>query len=419
MTTPPDMKAPPRKKRILFVDDEPRILEGIQRMVRSMRKQWDFEFARGGSEALGLLMREDFDVIVTDIKMPLIDGAELLNSVKKLYPSVVRVVLSGHADKDMILKLSGCVHQYLSKPTNPDKLKTVLARACQMSNLLGTEKLRSVVTQIDSLPSLPSTHMELMQELDKPEADSHKVQKIVSSDMAMSSKLLQLVNSSFFGLGRKVTSPSMAVSLLGLETLKSLAFAMHLFSQFEPAEDGGFSARDLWDHSAIVAVYAKRVALAHQCPDEMVEESFISGMLHDIGQLALVTAMPDVYGMVVKISKEKNIQLSLLEQHQLGATHAEVGAYLLGLWGLPESLAEVVLFHHHPGNSHKTAFLPMTAVHIADAIAHRLDAEKRKVKCRDRLDLPYIKSVGISARQEEWETICRKPFQQEEEAIRG
>ncbi|MFW6256282.1 MAG: response regulator, partial [Candidatus Sumerlaeota bacterium] len=140
------------KKRILFVDDEERVLEAIRRMMRPMRKEWDVEAVNSGKKALEILENEKFDVIVSDIKMPGMDGAQLLDLVRRKYPGIARVVLSGHADKEVIIKLVGTVHQYLSKPCNGEALKNVVARACQMSNLMASERMRNVVSQIDSLP---------------------------------------------------------------------------------------------------------------------------------------------------------------------------------------------------------------------------------------------------------------------------
>jgi len=200
-------------KRILFVDDESMVLDGLRRMLRGMRNEWEMEFAASGHEALGILAGRQFDVIVTDMRMPGMDGCQLLNHVKKLHPQVVRIVLSGQSDNDMIMKSVGPAHQFLSKPCDAEILKTTVARVCSMWNLLDDEALIKVVSGIESLPSLPQLYSEVVDEVNSAEGSLNRVGEIISKDSGMSAKILQLVNSAFFGLPRQVTSPVRAVQL--------------------------------------------------------------------------------------------------------------------------------------------------------------------------------------------------------------
>jgi DNA-binding NtrC family response regulator len=138
------------KKRILFVDDERKVLDGLQRMLRSMRSEWEMESAISGQEALEILEGKPFDAVVTDMRMPGMDGRQLLEQVKNLHPQVVRIILSGYTDKDLILNSVGLTHQFLSKPCDPEALKTTIARACAMRLLLEDESLISVISKIES-----------------------------------------------------------------------------------------------------------------------------------------------------------------------------------------------------------------------------------------------------------------------------
>jgi len=221
----------PNKKRVLFVDDEPRILDGLKRMLRHMRDEWEMSFVESGEAALKVLESARFDVVVSDMRMPGMDGAELLTRVMERYPQIVRIVLSGHADKEMILKTVRPAHQYLSKPCDPEKLRSTVARASALRGLLADELLKQLVSQMSTLPSAPSLYNEVMNELRSGEGSVQRVGEIVSKDVGMTAKILQVVNSAFFGVPRHVESPAQAVSLLGLETIKALALSAQVFSQ--------------------------------------------------------------------------------------------------------------------------------------------------------------------------------------------
>ena len=227
------------KKRILFVDDEPKILEGLQRTLRSMRQEWEMQFAGSGQEALECLSKEPFDVVVSDMRMPGMDGAQLLKEVMRLYPQIARIILSGHSDQEIVLKSVRIAHQYLAKPCEAETLKSVVTRTCALRELLADDAVRRMVSNMDSIPSLPSLYAEIMEEIQSPNASIQRVGKIISKDMGMTTKILQLVNSAFFGLRRHVSSPSQAVSLLGLDTIRALVLSVHIFTHFDSQKASG------------------------------------------------------------------------------------------------------------------------------------------------------------------------------------
>jgi len=167
------------KRKILFVDDEPMVLQGLKRMLRSMRNEWDMAFAESGEEAMGILEGHPFEVLVTDMRMPGMNGAELLKKVQKRFPDMIRIVLSGHSDQELILKSVRTAHQYLSKPCNADTLKNTVSRACALRELLKDETLKQVVSNIDTLPSLPKLYQEIMAELQSEDAFMDRVGEII------------------------------------------------------------------------------------------------------------------------------------------------------------------------------------------------------------------------------------------------
>ncbi len=205
--------------KILFVDDEPNVLSGLQRMLRSMSHEWEMKFAGSGREALDILSNESFNVVVSDMRMSGMNGVELLTEVMKRYPQTVRIVLSGYLDREMILKSVRPVHQFISKPCDAEKLKSAIARTMALRGLLAGGTLKKVVSQMDSLPSLPSVYTEIIDELERPESSIQRVGSIVSRDNGMTTKVIQLVNPAFFGVPRHIANPAQAVVLLGLETI--------------------------------------------------------------------------------------------------------------------------------------------------------------------------------------------------------
>ncbi|MFP4580759.1 MAG: HDOD domain-containing protein [Candidatus Sumerlaeia bacterium] len=400
------------KKRILFVDDEERVLEAIRRMMRPMRKEWDVEAVNSGKKALEILENEKFDVIVSDIKMPGMDGAQLLDLVRRKYPGIARVVLSGHADKEVIIKLVGTVHQYLSKPCNGEALKNVVARACQMSNLMASERMRNVVSQIDSLPSLPQLHIQLIEELKQSEPDMGKIEKIVSQDIGMSSKILQLVNSTFFGLAHHISSPGHAVSMLGLDTIRAMVYSIHIFSQFDKAALDGFPMEALWEHSTAVGTWSRRVGILAGANAKLIDASFIAGLLHDIGILVVASQMPGEYREVMKLAQDPDYDLVDAEREITGASHAEVGAYLIGIWGLPAAIVEATLFHHEPQNSHGEGFQALTAVHMANGFFNE-QGDWLGPGLSTGLDRIYLAKLGLEDQIENWRAKARQPLERE------
>jgi HD-like signal output (HDOD) protein/CheY-like chemotaxis protein len=390
-------------KTLLFVDDEPKVLQGLQRQLYGMRNEWTMQFANNGQQALEAMAAKEMDVIVTDMMMPGMDGAQLLTEVSKKHPNTVRIVLSGHADREAVLRLVGPAHQYLSKPCDADELRAAIARAFALRDLLANEQLKALATRVKTLPSLPALHQQLTTELTKSEPDLDRIGSIISRDIAMTTKILQLVNSAFFGLPQPVNNATEAVMYLGLATVRALVLSLHVFSQYENKIAAGFSLDGLGNHCWKTGVLAKRIARAERKEDKMQEQCFLAGLVHDVGRLVLAAGMPEEYAVVLAEAKQQNAVLWHIEQQKLGATHAEVGAYLLGLWGLPNPIIEAVAFHHRPSGCVIQEFSPAIAVHAADSISHA-------GPCSDEpgtaIDIEYLKTIGLADRVEIWKDVC-------------
>jgi len=389
------------KKRILFVDDEAMVLDGLRRMLRPMRDEWEMEFCESGPIALAQMAVSPVDVIVSDMRMPGMNGAELLTRVMELYPRTVRLILSGHADHELILKCVGSTHQFLAKPCDPEAIKATVRRAAATDGALQSDTLKTLVGQMSRLPSIPSLYREIVEALQDPEVSMAVVGRIIGRDISMSAQILKLVNSAFFGLRRRVSSPDEAASYLGLDTLRSLVLSLNAFSQFEGVKVEGFSFGDLWLHSLQTGAAAKAVALCEQGDRKLADEAFVSGLLHDTGKVVMAANFPDRYAAVVRLVQAEAIEPCDAERRVFGASHSDVGGYLLGLWGLPVPVVEAIAFHHRPQLGAERTFSPLTAVHVADAFLHALAAPPG-TGAEPRLDLEYLNDLGLTARVPVW-----------------
>lgn len=396
-------------KRILFVDDEPNVIDGLRRMLRKERKEWDMEFAGSAPEALELLAAKPFDVIVTDLQMPGMSGAQLLEKVVELYPDMVRIVLSGHADEKSTTRAMRVVHQYLSKPTDAETLKTAVARAFGTKAIVSDDRVRAAVAKCDSLPSLPTLYFEITKAVASETSDSRTIAQVIAKDVAFSAKLLQLVNSSFFGLGRRISSIEQTVSLLGVLRIKALVLGENILKEFKiPEKFAEFSAHGFWKHASFVAEVARQISKAEGQTDDRPDQAFTAGLLHDVGKLILVSQFPDAYGQVIEETRGSQESLCDAERRLLNVTHAEVGAYLLGLWALPPRLVEAVSMHHDVSSFQYGGMCAVTAVHVANALSYEYGAAGCDVGRHPEVDTGYLQRIGLQARLPKWQEIARQ-----------
>ncbi|MBN1290662.1 MAG: HDOD domain-containing protein [Candidatus Latescibacteria bacterium] len=394
-------------KKILFVDDEPNILQALKRSLRNMRVEWDMDFAISGDKALEILAQERFDVIVTDMRMPGMNGLELLNAVRNKYPYIIRFVLSGHADKDFILRSVGPIHQYLTKPCDTDELKTMINKACSTNGLLIDSKLQELISQMETLPSLPLLYTKLMAELESPEASIKSVAKIISQDIGMSAKILQLVNSTFFGIRHHVASPEQAVSLLGMDIVSALVLSINVFEQFDSMTLEALSLSELWNHSRNVGMFAKKIAEYEKIDNKSKDYAFIAGLLHDIGKLILAVNIPETYKSVIEDARKMQKSVIEGELKNFGVTHEKIGGYLMGLWGFPQPVIEAIASHHSSDDIPSDTINPLTAVKYANIIEHKL-FQDGKMSYHVKIDVSHLKEHGLDTKFPIWESVCQQ-----------
>ena len=355
------------KKRILFVDDEPSILAGLQNLLYKDRKRWDLVFAPGGQVALDALRKEPFDVVVSDMRMPGIDGATLLNTVKDECPATVRIMLSGHADREAIVRALPAMHQLLSKPCDAATLRGTIERSLEGTNVEHDAKIRQLVGSVDKLPTPPDIFFDLTRLMQSPTSSVGDVARVVTRDPALSAKLLQLVNSAYFGTGGVTTSIQQAVARLGTDRLRYIALTASVFSSPTPHDACWFSLQGLQRGAMRAAWLAREFA-----EPALREEAFACTLLHDIGHVVLALGRGGEFEAFHDRVKRCAPELELdLELELFGVTHADIGARLLAIWGLPSTIVDAVQFHHDPGSAPEACRRLASIVHVADtAVPH-------------------------------------------------
>lgn len=395
------------KRRILFVDDEIYVLRGLERMFHNMRQTWDMQFTDDPRQALEILAGAPFDVVISDMRMPGMNGNRFLTEVMRRHPQIIRIILSGHTDPEQTMEAFNVTHQLLTKPCDATTIRATVCRALALRKLLdGDTPLKALVSRLVSLPSLPSLYTRIVQELQSPQASINSVANIISEDPAMTAKILQLVNSSYFGLRRSISNLTQAVVLLGLDTIKALVLTTQVFSQFDSEIIRGYSVKALWQHSAMVGGLARRIARAEGCDEALINDALMAGLLHDVGKLILAANLPNIYSKVTEMVEREGIDTTTAERRLFGAAHGETGAYLLGLWGLPTSIVEAVAFHHHPQDCETPGFSALTIVHIANAISHQFTTHPRP-SMSSPLDEDYLDTLGIDHRLAHWQDRYR------------
>jgi HD-like signal output (HDOD) protein len=353
------------RRRILFVDDEQNVLDGLRTSLRRQRATWDMVFAGSGEEALALLDQTPFDVVVSDLRMPGTDGVALLRAVKGRHPGVARIILSGNVEAGAALQIASVAHQVLGKPCVTEYLRQCIDRTCELQALLANPEIRALVGRLDLVPSIARTYLALTLAIDGESAGAAELGRIVETDTAMSAKVLQMANSGFFAGTRRRVSIASAVTFLGVELLRTLALSAQVFSALDAEVAREFALEALQASSLRTAVLARRFV----GDPARVEEAFTAGLVQDIGRVVLAVGLAGRYRQVLRSVAASGWPLHVVEKEELGVNHAEVGASLLGVWGLPFSLVEVVAYHHDPGAAQRHEARLVSAVHVAQALA--------------------------------------------------
>jgi HD-like signal output (HDOD) protein len=400
------------KKTICFAGFAEGELPALREAATASNAPWECHFVADAPAALALLAKQPFDVLVANMAMPGKTGAELLREARESRPdseahaNILGFIIGDVADQAVIINSIGGPHQFIRRPIQPARLVLNLKRGLSLDTWLATDHLRKLVPKLRRLPSLPSTYFNLLKEIESDNFTTQSIGAVISRDPVVTVRLLQMVNSAAFALAHKVTDPVDAVSLLGIETVKSLVMGLQVFSQSDAAREAGLSLEILWEHSLLVAKFAQQITLKQTGDVRLAGDAFTAGLLHDVGRIVIASNLPKEYAAIIARARENSRPLHEEEAATLQVDHAEVGAYLLGLWGLPVEIVEATGGHHAPGQTaFASEFTLLGAVHAANVFAHETGGQTDGL-CLPNLDLEYFKTIQLENELAGWRECC-------------
>ena len=388
--------------KVLLVEVSAAAGEQLLQRLSVLSTGWSMRCVVGEAAAFAALEEAPFDAVITELAGPGFDGVALLRKVRDFWPATARFVLSASSSTQLLMKALPVAHQILCRPFDPLHLQAIVFRACALSSRLYSSGVQEALGSIRTLPAVPRLYQLLSQELDSGRATPKSVATIIEQDMSMTARLLQLVNSAFFGLSRRITDIREAVTYLGFDPIRNLVASSEMFRAMSKlAAPTGFSLDAVQQHSQRVGTIAAGL-LADR---ELSRTAYCAGMLHDIGRVVLAVSMPEAFSRASEFARLQGIPLHEAEQQVFACTHAEIGAHLLVLWGLPQALVEAVAFHHSPAALGDPQFGIAGAIHVADAIEHGRSeglSASRLEPALARIDLDWFARSGESASLSGW-----------------
>jgi len=304
----------------------------------------------------------------------------------------VRLILSGHAEATSIMRAVGMAHQYLAKPCESAAIKSAIVQTLKLRHLVSNAQLVALVGQVSTLPSAPKAFQEILSCLQEPSASMTDVARIIGRDVGMTANVMKMVNSAFFGARQPIVTTDRAVAYLGLDTLGALVLAHSVFKSGRPTAMAGFSLERLWGHSLQTALAARAIAFIEKLSAAEAERAFLAGVLHDVGKIVFATRTIPTLGAAMSVAEHG----ALMQAH-----HAEVGAYLLGLWGFPNPIVEAVAFHHIPSFATTEGLGLAGLIHVANHLVHQRHAQTSSA-AESVLEPGFLESRGLLQRLPEW-----------------
>ncbi|MFC1543209.1 HDOD domain-containing protein [Candidatus Neomarinimicrobiota bacterium] len=382
-------------KIILFVDDEQEILDALRRMLHPLSDRWDMVFESNGQHALDLMAENSFDVIVSDMQMPGMNGAKLLSKVREWYPQVIRIILTGRSDTALIPQVLTIVHQFLGKPVESKRLISTVTQVSTLKDLLKNDTLSEVILRMEALPSHPTLYAELRDELQTPKPSTDRVGDIISRDMGLTLRVLQLLNSGYVALDQSALEPRQAVNIIGINTIKDIADSAAVLPEDSRYLFAIPPLRDLWEHSLRSGQLAKEMVKTENLSQEVAAEVYLAAFLHDIGKIVLAVHFPEEYAIMLSLANEHIMTHISAERQLFGSTITSAGAFLLGLWGMPNSIVLPVARHHEPHRCQdRHLMVPTAIVHTANIFEHAAKTGDWGY-VEDHLDMEFLDKLNL------------------------
>ena len=380
---------------ILFVDDEQGVLNSVRRLLR--REGWNLLLANSAAEGLQILGEQQVDVVVSDMMMSEMDGAKFLKQVKSLYPTTVRMILTGFSGREMVSRAfsEADIHEIITKPWDDAELKQILHSALEQGADQGraSPQLRRIINQMQTLPALPALYQELREATSENEVSAANVAQVIVKDPSIAAKVLQIANSAFFGQRRQIDTMNNAVVVLGTGLIETLVLSTSLFNSLDGSGVDGFDQPGLWRHSIGCGFLAHELARRGGWAKKRQETAMLAGTLHEIGKLICAQYLPG-YDQMLESATAQGVAVQEVERSQTGTTHSEVGAYLADWWNMPDSIVDAI--HYHDDPSQATVDRPLASlIHLADVLAQSAGTRDKNLGRSPDLDPETVEQAGL------------------------
>lgn len=393
------------KPRLFFLDDDPPRLDAWREELADWGDRWELRFFDQREELHAAIAAGPPSIVVTREALVEAPGRLLLDEIGKHHPDVRLILLAPRDQREALRATVDENITLLPAPCPAETLTTELNRLLSIEHWLGNERLSAVIARAGSMPSLPNVYTKVMNLLESGVAALDQVAKLVAQDVAMSAKLLQVANSSYFGIGEQVSDIKHAVTMLGTELVKHIVLAIQVFRRYGKTADERALVDQIWRHSMSVAQAARKIALYQTADEDLGEEAYTAGLFHDMGKLILLNARPDDFQRARELARTENRLAWEAEDSVLGCNHAEVGAYLLGVWQMPLPIIEAVAFHHQPERSVCQGFSTLAAVHAANALVWARSGLPDHPEAQAHES--FLASIGCLEHLEEWSAVIR------------
>lgn len=388
-------------RRVLFVGCDPLWFKQAERDFLCLQRNWDCQLAKNMAEAKNAFANSSFDAMI--VEGDAVNYSELKNLLQTSADGIICLTRCNLSDRTAIAHCQTSGATPVTADSDAAMLVADLKREEQLREWMSNPAIKKLLPQLKTLPAAPNLYVRISEELRSPRSSIADVAQLISQDPVMSAKILQLVNSAFFGLPREVTDTSEAVMVMGIEQVRSLILLVGVFTQYDASSCPGFSVESVWGHSLQAGVFARTIAFAELKDVRAAEAAFTAGLLHDIGKLILAGNVPQMYATVRRLQASKHVSTSEAETMVLGVTLAELGACLLGTWRLPLPVLEAIAWHQQPQHTKEKHFSLVTAVHVADA----LSAEgPNGENLGGGINADYLLNIGITDGGNHWRELC-------------
>lgn len=395
----------PEQINLLFVVESVKTPSRDLGLLRNRSPEWGVTFTSSSRKALEYIHKNKIDIVFCDVNLQDAKGVVLLRQIKELFPYILRILFTDNDNPELSYMNLNAAHQYLSKNSPVEAIINTGCRTLYLNRYLPNKELKNVLNNVDTLPCLPKVYQSIMQEISSPNASISRISEIIEGDPVMSAKIIQLMNSSYFSQFNHVKSLSQAVTILGVDTIQCLVLNTQVLREIDQ-QTFPINIQSLINHSLGTGNLAKQIAEVESLDRNKCNHAMMAGMLHDIGKVLMANYFPERYRMVDELLQESDLTINEAEKHLFSTTHAEVGAYLLGLWGVPEMVVEAVAFHHYPWLNTDRNFNPTTAVYIADVLLSNQESDEKTPL--EGLDEKFIKNHNLAKRIPVWQEMKRQ-----------